>query len=378
MAHIQEVPRKRKGSRRGRGAKSLVVYRVRYRDPDRVERSRTFERKADAERFAAEVESDISRGDYLDPRGGQELLTDWAEKWLGTLSVKPKTRSSYESLLRSRILPAFGRRKLENLKPSDIQGWVSGMHEEGLSASRIRQAAIVLRLVMDAAVQDRLISRNPCDRIKLPRLKHEEAAYLEPAVVDQIINEIDEDHQVMFRVLAVLGLRWGEVAALRRHHIDLLRKRIRVEESLAEISGKFVFGSTKSHAVRNVPIPPSLIHQLKEHLKTVDKSPDALVFPGPKGGPFRYRYAYMNLWRSALDRLGLPPTGLHTLRHSAAARLISAGASPKAVQSVMGHRSAAFTLNVYGHVFETDMDALAEMLDGPPRRSNLRKLGTTN
>ncbi len=64
-----------------------------------------------------------------------------------------------------------------------------------------------------------------------------------------------------------------------------------------------------------------------------------------------------------MERAGLPPVGLHTLRHSGAARLISAGASPKAVQSIIGHRSAAFTLNVYGHIFETDLDALGEMLD---------------
>ena len=374
MAHIQEVTRKNKGTRRGRNAKNLVVYRVRYRDPDRVERSRTFERKVDAERFAAEVESDISRGDYLDPRGGQVLLSDWAEQWFATLSVKPKTKETYRSLLRSRILPAFGRRKLEGIRPSDVQAWVSSMNDGGLSPSRTRQAVIVLRMVMDTAVQDRLIGRNPCERVKLPRLKHEEAAYFEPEVIDRILAEIDEEYRVMFRVLAVLGLRWGEVAALRRRHVDLLRKRIRVEDSLAEISGKFVFGSTKSHAVRTIPIPPSLITLLARHLEAVDKSADALVFTGPKGGPFRYRYAYMAIWRPALERLELPTTGLHTLRHSAAARLISAGASPKAVQSVMGHRSAAFTLNVYGHVFETDLDALGEMLDAPSKSSGLRRL----
>lgn len=363
MAHIQEVSRKRKGSRRGRGGRNLVVYRVRYRDPDRIERSLTFERKADAERFASGVESDISRGDYIDPRAGEVVLRDWAEKWLSTLSVKPKTRESYESLLRSRVLPAFGRRHLVDLRPSDVQGWVSKMHEEGLSASRIRQAAVVLRQVMDAAVHDRLIGRSPCERVKLPRLKHEEAAYFEPDVVDRIINEIDESYRLLFRVLSVLGLRWGEAAALRRRHVDLLRRRLRIEDSLAEVNGKLLFGSTKSHAVRSVPIPPSLVDDFKGHLDGLEGGAETLLFTGPKGGPIRYRYAYMKVWRPALERTGVPPVGLHTLRHSAAARLISAGASPKAVQSVMGHRSAAFTLNVYGHIFETDLDALGEMLD---------------
>jgi integrase len=108
---------------------------------------------------------------------------------------------------------------------------------------------------MDAAVQDRLIGRNPGERIKLPRLKQEEAAYFEPDVVDRIIDEVDETYRLLFRVLAVLGLRWGEAAALRRRDVDLLRRRLRIEKSLAEVEGKFIFGSTKSHAVRTLPIP---------------------------------------------------------------------------------------------------------------------------
>ncbi|MDQ4144310.1 MAG: tyrosine-type recombinase/integrase, partial [Actinomycetota bacterium] len=125
-----------------------------------------------------------------------------------------------------------------------------------------------------------------------------------------------------------------------------------------------------------VPIPPSLLGELKQHLgERVEKGPDSLLFRGPKGGPIRYRYAYMRVWRPTLERLGLPSTGLHTLRHSAAARLISAGASHKAVQAIMGHRSAAFTLNVYGHVFETDLDSLGELLDGPTRDDRLSNSG---
>lgn len=89
------------------------------------------------------------------------------------------------------------------------------------------------------------------------------------------------------------------------------------------------------------------------------------MFTGEKGGPLRYRYGYMVLWRPTLKKLGLPKVGLHALRHSAAARMISAGASPKAVQSIMGHRSAAFTLTVYGHMFEEDLDALAQRIDQP-------------
>jgi integrase len=97
----------------------------------------------------------------------------------------------------------------------------------------------------------------------------------------------------------------------------------------------------------------------------VDASLDPLVFGDPKGGPLRYRYSYMDLWRSALEQLRLPLVSVHALRHLAAARMIAAGWAPKAVQQVMGHRSVAFTLDTYGHLFETDLDDLASRLVDP-------------
>lgn len=357
MAHVIKVERATKDG------KKRHAWKVRYRDPDRVEKARTFTKKCDADNFAATIESDILRGDYVDPRAGKVALNDWAAKWVATLTVKPRTRVSYESLLRSRILPTFGKRQLAGLRRSDIQEWIASMLAEGLSPSRTRQAVIVLRLMLDAAVDDRLIARNPADRIKLPKIPHKEAEYFDPAVADQLVNAVPEKFRLLFRVLATLGLRYGEAVALRRRHVDFLRRRLRVEESLAEVSGTLIFGPTKSHAERAIPLPPSLMTELEEHLRTIDSDPESLLFTGEKGGPLRYRYIYMDVWRPLLKKLGLPTVGLHALRHSAAARMISAGASPKAVQSIMGHRSAAFTLTVYGHLFDEDLDALARRMD---------------
>ena len=357
MAHIIKVERK------GTDGKKRHAWKVRYRDPDRVERSKTFTKKNEAEDFAAVIESDILRGDYVDPRSGKTLFQDWAAKWLSTITVKPKTKVQYEGSLRSRILPTFGKRQLATIRRSDIQAWVAGMNDEGLSASRVHQCLVVLRQVLDAAVDDRLIARNPAERIKRPKIPYREAAYFDPSTADQIVASVDEEYRLVFRVLALTGLRWGEAVALRRRHVDLLRRRLRVEESIAEVNGELIFGPTKSHAVRSVPLSPALLVELKDHLEKIDKSPDALLFTGERGGPLRYRYGYMDQWRPALKRLGLPTAGVHALRHSAAARMISAGASPKAVQSIMGHRSAAFTLTVYGHLFDEDLDALARRID---------------
>jgi len=90
---------------------------------------------------------------------------------------------------------------------------------------------------------------------------------------------------------------------------------------------------------------------------------DALVFTAPRGGPLRYNNFDKRAWRPALLRVGVPTVGIHVLRHSAAAALIAAGASPKTVQAILGHASAGFTLTVYGHLFDADLDAVADRLD---------------
>lgn len=153
----------------------------------------------------------------------------------------------------------------------------------------------------------------------------------------------------------VLGLRFGEAAALRRQSVNLLRRRLRVDESLAEIGGRLIFGPTKTHSARTVPLPRSLVDQLAHHMESVGSEQGALLFTSARGLPVRYSRFRPTVWLPTLDRLAISKTGMHTLRHSAAARMISAGWSPKAVQQVLGHGSVAFTLTVYGHPFDDDL-----------------------
>ena len=148
----------------------------------------------------------------------------------------------------------------------------------------------------------------------------------------------------------------------RRRSVDLLRRRVLISESVAE-SGQFVFGPTKTHAQRTVPLPPSLVERLSEHLDRLPADAESLLFTSLRGDPMRYANFRRRIWRPTLECLGLPMVGVHVLRHSAAARLIAAGASPKAVQTILGHGSAAFTLTVYGHLVDTDLDDLADRLD---------------
>jgi integrase len=365
VAHIEKRGRRR--------------WRARYRGPDGRERSKTFERRADAEQYLASIEHSKSTGVYVDPSGGRVTVREWATQWLETVrpTLKPKTVASYESLLRSRVLPALATRQLASLRPSDVQEWIGQMWADGLSASRTRQAVVLLRQLLDAAVRDGIVGRNATGGVKLPKIEQHEAPYFEPDVVERVASFMPEPYELLTRILGTLGPRWGEGVALRCRHVDLLRRRLRIEESLAEVSGRFVFGATKSHAVRSVPLPPDLAAALASHVASISSDANALLFTGPKGGPLRYRYFYMRLWQPALKSVGLPVVGVHALRHSAAARMIQAGASPKALQSIMGHRSAAFTLTVYGHMFDADLDELASRLDFPaasPRPGDLYTL----
>jgi integrase len=372
MAHVQKRCRKCAKTVRPRaltcpscGSKN-TGWRARYRGPDNYERSQTFDRRSDAERWLADVQVAKARGTWVDPMLGRITLATWSVRWIEarTPILKPKTGHGYRSMLRSRILPTFGRWRLASIGPSDVQAWINGMQADGLSASRIRQAHIVLSMMLKAAVREGLITRNAAADADLPRIPHREAAYLEPAHIQRIAQAMTEPYDLLVRILGTLGLRFGEAVALRRRSVDLLRRRLVVEESIAEVGKDLIFGPTKTHAVRRVPLTPGLAADVAEHLeRRISSDPDGLLFPAPGGGPLRHSNFYHRQWQPALRRCHVPATGVHVLRHSAAAALISSGASPKAVQAILGHRSAAFTLTVYGHLFDADLDEVAARLE---------------
>src|SRR6266508_4231641 len=115
-----------------RRAKSGRGWEARYRDPMGKERGRTFRTKRDAELFLGRQSADIQRGDYLDPRLGRTTIAHWAEEWLQTtVHLKPKTRASYESILRKRILPVFGNARIGAVEQVDIRRFVAELVRAG-------------------------------------------------------------------------------------------------------------------------------------------------------------------------------------------------------------------------------------------------------
>jgi integrase len=280
-----------------------------------------------------------------------------------TVNLKPKTRASYESLLRSRILPSFENVALAAIQPSTVKHWIAELEADGLSASRVRQAYNLFGAIMRGAVEDGCIASTPCVGVKLPRLPKLEMLFLDATQVEAIVSAIGGSDGALIYVLAYGGLRFGEAVALRRRHVDLLRSRLLINESLAEVGGRHYFGPTKTHRHRVVPVPAFLKEALSRHLTSVPGEGDALVFTSRSGKPIRYSNFMRRQWAPALKRAGLPPVGIHVLRHTCAALLIAEGAYPKEVQEHLGHSSIAVTMDRYGHLFPDSHDRIARRLE---------------
>jgi integrase len=358
MAHIRKVKSRRQ------------PWVVGFRTPEGLERSKSFARRTDADAFGASVEVSRTRGELVDPALGKITVREWSARWLGAVApgLKPKTTASYESLLASRILPTFGAWPLTSIRPGDVDDWVAWMRADGPSASRIRQGHVVLSAMLDVAVRQERITRNVARGANLPEIRHKEAAFFERDDVDRIIEAVPEQYRGFIAVQGVLGLRFGEAAALRRRSVDALHRRLEARESLAEIGGQLTFGPTKTHAARKIPLPPSMLAMLTEHIdERTGHSPDALLFTSARGFPIRYSRFRPTVWVPTLKTLALPVVGMHALRHSAAARMIGAKWQAIDVQRALGHRSAGFTLSVYGHLFDEHLDWLASALDGTSR-----------
>jgi integrase len=361
MAHVRKVSRKKAGG------KAAHAWQVRYRDPDRVEKSRTFRTRDEADRFARKVEVSKDEGSYIDPALGKTLFRDWSEEWLASSApgLKPRTVSGYRSLLKNHILPAFGTTPLAKIRPVDVRRWVANLSNEGMSSSRVRSSYFLLQAVLRAAVESAYIGRSPCLGVKLPRAVVREMLFLSAEEVRSIAAAVPDQYRSLIYLLAYGGIRWGEAAALRRKRVNVLRQRVEVAESLSDVDGTLYFGPTKTHQARQVALPKSLNDQLRAHLESyVPKGRDALVFTSPEGDPLRLPNFRRRVWWPALDVAGISrAVRIHDLRHTCASLLIAQGAHPKAIQQHLGHSSISVTMDRYGHLFPDDQERLAAALD---------------
>lgn len=182
-------------------------YRPHFRDPSGREVTKAFDRKIDAQRWLDEQTVALVHGSYVHPERSRLTVGQWAETWLaGRSHLKPKTLASYRSLLSTRVLPTWERVPLSKVAHSDVVAWVAAMRVEGLSASRTRQAYHVLTSMLDAAVRDGRLARNPAAGVDLPRLPTTDRRYLTHAQL-AVLAEHCGPHRLLVLVLGYTGLR---------------------------------------------------------------------------------------------------------------------------------------------------------------------------
>lgn len=362
---------------------------VRYRDDARRQRKRTFDRKIDAQRFANTVETDLLRGDWIDPQRGQERFEDWAAKWVNTLgSRKPKTAESYESIVNRHLLPYFGTWPIAAIDYPAVLAFVADLHTQGLGNGTVRNIRDVLRLILQLAVKSDALKANPVIGVKVAKSRRNEMVFLNPDQIVHLATEVSRPPQryrreerrrdgypeygLFVRLAAFTGLRAGELVALRMRNIDLDRRRLHVRESASEARGELQIVDTKTYEHRSVPIPRSLVEELATHLGSI--GPDDFVWQSPQGGPFRYGNWFKRHFKPAVARAGLPSgTRFHDLRHSYAAMLISKGAHPRSIMERLGHSTITVTLDTYGHLFPGLEAILDDELDDMYRSASTER-----
>jgi integrase len=368
MGYVEDL----RGKKQRRG-------RPRWRDPSGRERSKSFARKVDAERFLVGIEDAKLRGAYVDPAAGRVGFTEQAGRWFATTAaLRPSTRHDYRMLLDHQVLPTFGDLTLATVDTLAVREWVAELVAGGLSAKRARKAHQVLSQVLTSAVDGGLLSRNVAVGIKLPKVQRRETHFLDAAQVEALAEAIAPPYGVLVRFAAYTGLRPCEFVALKVGRLDLLRGAVRVAEAAPEVAGHLMWGGVKTHEARTARLPRSVADELGAYLAGRPHGPDDLVFTAPRGGPLRESKFVPGRFKPAvlaaneaivtLDEQHAPallPEGLrlYDLRHTAASLMIREGASVKAVQRQLGHATASITLDVYGHLFPDELDALAGRLE---------------
>ena len=319
-------------------------WEARFRDPLSHQRTKTFDTKDAARAYLTAVEAEVGAGAWIEPSAGLVPLAEYVEAWNPAAShLRNSTRANLESRLRKHILPTFGDRSIQSITPADIRAWVASLTDQ-LSPGAVASTYRTLARILATAEIDGLIRRSPCIGVHLPRQTgHTEMHFLTPLEVARLAGTIEPRYHRLVFTAAYTGLRWGELAGLRRHRLDLDAGTVRVVEALSEVNGHVALGPTKTGVHRTVSLPTFLVEKLAEQLAAY-ASTDGFVFTSAEGTPLRRNF-YRRRFKPAVSRVGLTP-GLrfHDLRHTCAALLIAQGAHPKEIQERMGHSTIRLTL----------------------------------
>ncbi|WP_329421435.1 site-specific integrase [Streptomyces sp. NBC_01693] len=362
-----------KGKRRRFGSVRKLPsgrFQARYPGPDGLMRSapETFPTQTDADRWLVRKEAEILDGRWKNP-DDKVLFGVYADAWFKERDYAATTRERNGSALRLHVLPTFANVVLSEITTPQIRRWRAGLLESGVGEPTVAKAYQILRAIMNTAVDDEVIQRNPC-RIKgAGATKTAERPFLEVTEVFQLADAVPARFRVFILLAAFTGLRFGELAALQRHDVDLERRTVAVRRALAETrsDGILVKAPKSAAGVRTVAFPASLAESLAAHLAAyAEPGRTGLVFTGARGGQLR-RNNFRRLWLRALETTGLVDVHFHDLRHTGNTLAATGGATTRELMQRMGHSSVRAAL-IYQHLVNGRDHAIAAHVDEQIRK----------
>ena len=329
--------------------------------PSGPEQTKTFARKADAERHLVDVQHRLLTGTYAAPQLGRTPFSDVADRYLSRSTWRPRTRQSAEERLRY-ALARFGDRPISSIRKGDVQTLVS---ELPLAPSTIRVVMQHVSAVFATALDDGLIGgRNPCVGVRLPRIANPPVLPLSVEQVTALLDVADAWFAVAIAIGAGLGLRQSEAAGLTVDRVDFLRRVVTVDRQWQQSSGSRpgAFAPPKTEAsTRLIPADDWVLERVAAHLATFGAGADGVIINYANRPMDAAKFGHYV--RMARKRAGLPRTvSFHDLRHFFASALIHAGCSVKQVQLALGHKSARVTLDVYGHLWPGEEDRVRDAI----------------
>jgi integrase len=353
-------------------------WQARYKGPDGIDRPapHTFPTKGDGERWLTLTEAEVMRGDWIDPDAGLVLFAEYAQAWVAERpNLRLKTIQLYGGLVRLHLVPTFGGLTVQGINEARVRRWRKNLLDAGVGPVTVAKAYRLLKAILNTAVDDGLIRRNPC-RIKgAGQEQSPERPVLTMRQVFDLADAFDRRYRALVLLAVFCSLRWGELAALRRRHIDLVSGAVCIQESVVELTdGSLVTGAPKSLAGRRVvSIPASVLPDVLSHLEDFTApGEDALIFTGPKNAQLR-RSNFSKAWRDATEAANLAGFHFHDLRHTGNTLAGAAGASLRELMGRMGHSTTRAAL-IYQHR-ASDRDKLIADAMGKLAKAELRQRG---
>lgn len=331
-------------------------------DGSRVNAPITFDNGKEAEDWLASVRADKVRGVLGKPKGYNESLKLYCAEWLEQRELRESSLFHYQNILRLHILPTLGRLSLMEIDPPTVRKWHNGLSKTTGKAMQAN-AYRLLHAILNTAVEDELIPRNPC-RIKGARnTKTAERIVMSPDEIARVVGKMPKRYQVMVLVAAYCALRHGETIGLRRKDVNLDAGTITIVETITRVNGRWIIGEPKTDASkRTLHLPSTVLGLLKAYMdEYTGPFPNSRVFTTSRGNPV-YASDIRRFLKEAGSVIGRDDLFPHLLRHCGLTMIAQVGATGAEILARGGHVSSNVAA-VYQHA-TTDRDReLAQRLD---------------